>query len=199
METADKIREFWFGTDADDAVTAAAQARLWWAKDAAVDEAIRARFAAPLEAAASGALADWQATASGRLALILLCDQFPRNMYRATPRAFAYDAAALRFCQDGIACGHDLALRPIERVFFYLPLEHSEALQDQQQALRQFGTLAAQAAEPHKKTFDGFLNFATRHQEVIAQFGRFPHRNAILGRESTPAELAFLAQPGSSF
>ncbi|MBI3286031.1 MAG: DUF924 domain-containing protein [Burkholderiales bacterium] len=196
METSDSITEFWFGKEPDDAVTATTQARLWWAKDAAADQQIRTRFAATLADAAQGKLATWEATPDGRLALILLCDQFPRNMYRATPQAFGYDAIALRLCKDGIERGDDLALRPIERVFFYLPLEHSEALADQQLAVAQYEKLAA---ERHKKIFDGFLDFARRHQEVIARFGRFPHRNAILGRASTEAELAFLAQPGSSF
>lgn len=199
METSEGIRQFWFGSEPDDGRAAAAQSRLWWSKDAALDQAIRTRFAATLDAAMAGRLSGWEEAPQGRLALILLYDQFPRNMYRAKPQAFSYDASALRLCKDGIACGHDPALRPIERVFFYLPLEHSEDLQDQELAVRQFGKLAENASETHKEIFDGFLNYAIRHRDVIAQFGRFPHRNAILGRATTAEEQAFLAQPGSSF
>lgn len=202
METQESIKEFWFGqhpADTADAVIAAAQAKLWWAKDEAQDALITQRFAATTLAASDGRLDDWRASAGGRLALILLCDQFPRNMYRNTPQAFAFDGLALQIAGDGLARQQDRHLRMIQRVFFYLPLEHSESLEDQDRAVLLFGALVREAAPDQQAVFQGFLNFAERHREVIARFGRFPHRNAILGRASTPEELQFLTQPGSSF
>lgn len=197
METPDSIHAFWFGTQADDAQVARERSSLWWAKNSAADDEIRQRFAASTEMAARGELDGWAASPRGRLALILLTDQFPRNVYRGTPQSFAYDHFALAWSKRGIALGADAALRPIERVFFYLPLEHSESPADQEQAVALFEQLAAGAAD--RATFDGFLDFARRHRDVIARFGRFPHRNAILGRTSSAEELAFLQQKGSSF
>jgi uncharacterized protein (DUF924 family) len=199
METPASILAFWFGSAATDAAVAQAQSSLWWQKNPATDAAIRARFAAWTEQAASGALDGWRATPQGLLALIVLTDQFPRNMYRGTPQSFAFDALALGWCKEGLASGAHLQLRPIERVFFYLPLEHSEVLADQQQAVAMMGALAAAVPADQREPFNGFANYAERHQAVVARFGRFPHRNAILGRASTPEEMAFLREPGSSF
>lgn len=199
METVGSIRQFWFGVGGDDAEVAARQTKLWWAKDAAVDRAIAARFAGCTDRAAAHALDDWKATADGRLALILLTDQFPRNMYRDTPQAFAFDALARAWCEEGLQEGADRLLRPVERVFFYLPLEHSESLEDQLHAVALFEQLLDEVPAVHKTAFAGFLDFAQRHREVIEHFGRFPHRNRILGRASTEEEQAFLRQKGSSF
>ncbi|MES2048279.1 MAG: DUF924 family protein [Pseudomonadota bacterium] len=199
METQESIQEFWFGDGADDAVTAARQAKLWWSKDEALDALIRQRFATLSESALAGNLDDWASTSNGCLSLILLCDQFPRNMYRDTPVAFASDAKALALSKAGIASGLDKNLRAIQRVFFYLPFEHSESLANQDYAVTLFEQLASEASAEHKTMFDNFLNFALRHREVIRRFQRFPHRNKILGRVSTVEELAFLSQPGSSF
>lgn len=199
MENPDTIRAFWFGTSTDDAVTAAEQSRLWWSKHPATDARIRHRFETCLAKAGSGALDAWLATAQGRLALILLTDQFSRNMYRDMPQAFAADPLALSWCKEGLQLGCDARLRPVERMFFYLPLEHSESLPDQEQSVALFQALMAEIEPRHKPAFQGFLDYALRHRDVIARFGRFPHRNRILGRVSSPAEEAFLAQPGSSF
>jgi uncharacterized protein (DUF924 family) len=199
MEMQHEIHAFWFGSNPDDAAVAAERAKLWWAKDAAVDAEMRRRFASCVAGAASGRLDAWLATPRGRLTLILVTDQFPRNIYRDTAQAFCYDALALAWSKDGIRDGVHLSLRPIERVFFYLPLEHSEALDDQVQSLQLFSELVANAKPEHKAMFDDFLRFAQRHHEIIACFGRFPHRNRILGRASTPEEQAFLQQKGSSF
>lgn len=199
METQKSIQEFWFGNDADDAVTAASQAKLWWSKDEALDAVIRQRFATYTESALAGNLDDWALTSDGCMSLILLCDQFPRNMYRDTPAAFASDAKALDLSKAGLASGLDKNLRAIQRVFFYLPFEHSESLADQDFAVVLFEQLASEANVAHQTMFDNFLNFAHRHREVIRRFQRFPHRNKILGRESTAEELEFLSQPGSSF
>lgn len=200
METQKSITDFWFGdAAADDGATASAQAKLWWSKDAALDALITQRFADRTKQAQLAQLDHWRATPDGCLALILLCDQLPRNMYRNTAQAFAFDALALQIAKEGLARHFDQELRPIERVFFYLPLEHSESLEDQEHAVQLFAALAAAAAPTHDAVFQGFHQYAIRHRDVIARFGRFPHRNAILGRASTEAELQFLTEPGSSF
>lgn len=202
METPETIRKFWFGTDADnadDAAVAAAQSKLWWAKDAATDALMRQRFDSTLAMAPSGALADWGSTPQGRLALILLTDQFPRNMYRDSAAAFAYDPLARTWCKEGLNLGIDQRLRPIERVFYYLPLEHSEALEDQDLSVELFARLLQQVPPEQRPAFEGFHDFAVRHRVIIERFGRYPHRNAILGRTSTAEEAAFLQEKGSSF
>jgi uncharacterized protein (DUF924 family) len=193
VETEDSIRAFWFG-DGDDATAAREKSSLWWSKDEAVDRAMRERFEPALQLAAARGMDGWRDTPQGLLALILLTDQFPRNIYRNTPQAFAFDPLALTWCKDGIDRGADRALRPIERVFFYLPLEHSESLHDQYLAVALFDKL-----READSMYAGYHDFAIRHRDIIERFGRFPHRNAILGRESTPEELAFLQEKGSSF
>ena len=197
--TPEVILYFWFGAHAGDAMTATAQRRLWWAKDPAIDAEIRSRFAPLVQAAAFGKHDDWAATPRGRLALILLFDQFPRNMHRGSPRAFAYDGLARALALDAIAAGADAALRPIERVFCYLPLEHSEHLAHQEQCVALYQALTGDAAPALREAFASYVNFAERHRDIIRRFGRFPHRNAVLGRTSTPEEIEFLKQPGSSF
>jgi uncharacterized protein (DUF924 family) len=199
METANTIREFWFGTCTDDVSVVKEKFALWWRKEAAIDGEIRRRFAEASASAARGALDDWLSLPAGRLALILLTDQFPRNMYRDTPRAFAFDPLALAWCKEGLRESMDEALRPIERVFFYLPLEHSESLEDQDASVCLFEALLETMNEDARPAFQGFLDFAYRHRDIIARFGRFPHRNRILGRESSPEEKAFLQEKGSSF
>lgn len=202
METPETIGAFWFGAgadDADDAAVAAAQAKLWWAKDAATDALMRQRFESTLALAASGGLASWSGTPQGRLALILLADQFSRNMYRDSAAAFAYDALARAWCKEGLALGVDQRLRPIERVFYYLPLEHSEALDDQDLSVALFARLLQQVPAAQRSAFAGFHDFAERHRAIIQRFGRYPHRNALLGRASTAEEAAFLQEKGSSF
>ncbi len=195
----DSILDFWFGAETGDSETAQARKKLWWSKDEAVDAEIRRRYAALVDAAAAGQHDAWLDHARGRLALILLFDQFPRNMYRDTPRAFAFDPQASRLALDGIAAGADRSLRAIERVFFYLPLEHSESAELQARCVALFTALAAGVPESDRKTFSGYVDYAVRHRDVIHRFGRFPHRNRILGRASTPEEIEFLQQPGSSF
>jgi uncharacterized protein (DUF924 family) len=197
--TVDAILDFWFGSNPDDSLVAKDKSALWWSKSPEIDGAIRQRFEGAVKRAAAGELSDWQSTAEGRLALILLVDQFPRNIYRDSPEAFSHDSKALAWALEGIGQGMDLKLRPIERVFFYLPLEHSEALEHQEQAVLQFRKLIEAVGADQKGVFAEYLEFAVRHRAVIARFGRFPHRNKILGRQSTPEELAFLAEPGSSF
>jgi uncharacterized protein (DUF924 family) len=193
------ILEFWFGEDTDDSVVAKNKSALWWSKHPDVDAEMRQRFESFVHRAAAGELSDWQSSPRGRLALILLTDQFPRNIYRDSPRAFAHDRQALAWCIDGIDQDVDLQLRPIERVFVYLPLEHAESLEHQDRSVKLFRRLLDEVGAGQKKNFEEYLDFAVRHRDIIARFGRFPHRNKILGREPTSDELAFLATPGSSF
>lgn len=163
----------------------------WFKKDPGFDAAIRDRFADTHKAAAAGALDGWADTAMGLMALVIVLDQFSRNLYRDSAVAFAQDAKALALARDGIARGLDLAITPPDRrVFLYLPFEHSEDLADQEAAIR---LCEARTDDP------AYVDFARRHRDVIAEFGRFPHRNAVLGRHSTPAEAAYLARPGAGF
>ena len=200
METLKTIREYWFGTALEDAaVTARERARLWWSKSPEVDDEIRRRFESCVIKAGSGELDNWASNPQDRLALILLTDQFPRSIYRDSARAFAFDTKALSLARNGIDAGFDVSLRPLERVFFYLPLEHSESLVDQQRSVSLFQKLFNEAGPDEKPTFAEYLDFAVRHRDIISRFGRFPHRNEALGRISTPEELSFLQQPGSGF
>jgi uncharacterized protein (DUF924 family) len=157
----------------------------WFRKDAAFDSAFRARFLDSHERAAAGRLDQWAQTPDGALALVLLLDQFPRNVFRGDARMFATDPRAVAAAEAAIAAGHDSAVDEQLRVFLYLPFEHAEdlALQDRCVAL----------CAPLR---EDYLRFAIVHRDIIARFGRFPHRNAVLGRESTPEELAFLADGG---
>lgn len=198
MENPESIHAFWFGESKDDDEVARQNKHLWWAKDGQVDLTIAKRFSSSTQAAV-GQLDAWSTTAQGHLSLILLLDQFPRNMYRGLPKSFSFDAYALAWSLRGLVDGVDQQLRPIERVFFYLPLEHAESLRHQEHAVRLFEKLVADVPPQQKETFQGFLQFAQRHRDVIARFGRFPHRNEILERACSDAERAFLKTPGSSF
>ncbi|MDX2265638.1 MAG: DUF924 family protein [Hyphomicrobiales bacterium] len=177
---ADDVLNFWFSSTARDN---------WFAKNPRFDEEIRARFANAHSAARLGRFAHWRASAEGALALVLIFDQFPRNMYRGAADAYATDDLALEIARDTITAGQDAQLSEEERGFLYMPYMHSEDLAVQDVGLRLYGELG------HKERLD----YMWRHHAVISQFGRFPHRNAVLGRQSTPEELAFLATPGSSF
>ena len=202
MDTPATIHAFWFGATADEddeAAIIARQSALWWKKQPAVDAEIRQRFAPLVGRAAVGELDDWLGSPRGRLALILLTDQFPRNIWRGQAAAFAFDVLALRWAKEAVARGLDRDARPIERVFLYLPLEHSEELADQRAAVRLFDALAGEVAPEQAPAFAGYLDYARRHLEIIERFGRFPHRNAALGRETSAAEAEFLRQPGSGF
>lgn len=195
----DELLQFWFGDDPDDAAVAAAKAELWWGHRQETDEALQAKFGAATSAAAADLLDHWAGSPRGRLALILLLDQLPRAIHRGSPEAFAQDSKARKVAEQGLESGADRLLRPIERLFVYLPFEHSEDLADQDRSVQLYQDLAESVPEGHRETFAGFVDYAVKHNEIIARFGRFPHRNVILGRESTPEEKAFLEQPSSSF
>ncbi|WP_324011794.1 DUF924 family protein [Aeromonas hydrophila] len=200
MQPWQPLITFWFGEETDDVPRAKRQAPLWWGKNSDTDALLASRFGDLAVAAAAGELAHWADSAEGRLALILLLDQLPRNIHRGTPAAFAQDAKARDLCLKGLSLGADLALPPLGRVFFYLPLEHAESREQQARSVTLFEGLAAEQADgPAQETFAGFADFARRHQVIVERFGRFPHRNAILGRQDTAEEATFLLQPGSGF
>lgn len=177
---AQDILHFWFDELTD---------KQHFVKDAVLDQTIGTRFGAALEAAARCELFAWRATAGGRLAEILVLDQFSRNVYRDTPQAFAQDALALALAQELVASGQDQLLSPAQRRFAYMPYMHSESSLIHAQAVQLF-------SQPGLE--DG-LNFELRHKAIVDRFGCFPHRNAVLGRASSAEETAFLNQPGSSF
>jgi len=186
------ILAFWFGRPGEPGF---GQPRSeWFRKDAAFDEEIRSRFLPGVEAALAGELTAWADDRQGMLALLILLDQFPRNLFRGEAKAFAGDPQTRRLAETALDRGWDKSLTAVEKVFVYLPFEHSESLADQERSVALFSALAAE----HPGS-DGFFNYARRHHEVIARFGRFPHRNAALGRLSTPEETTYLAQPGSGF
>jgi uncharacterized protein (DUF924 family) len=184
MERIDEIFRFWFGNGAD----AKAREKLWFSADPEFDRLCTTRFLTDHEKATAGSLDHWQKAARSCLALVLLLDQFPRNMFRNTPRAFASDEKAREVGRHALDCGFDRELPPLQRVFFYMPLEHSEDLTDQKESLRVQRELAEESPD-----CAGFVKYAEEHYKTIERFGRFPHRNAILGRPSTPQEIAFLA------
>jgi len=196
IATIERVLTDWFGTDASPGER---ETQRWFGHSADTDRDITARFGGLIDAAADGALDPWLQTPRGRLAAIIVIDQFSRNVHRGTPRAFERDPLALGWTLDGLERGVDRSLRPIERVFFYLPLEHSESAEMQRLSVDRFEALQAEVDAAGGTGFAGFTDFARRHRDVICRFGRFPHRNAILGRTSTAAEQAFLDEPGSSF
>ena len=196
-----QVLEYWLGAEQPTDATALARKQLWFSKDEAVDEEIRHRFGAVMQEALTGRLNGDAATPLGRLAVIIVLDQFMRNAHRGTPKSFAGDPLALQLALEGIAQGHDTDDRipPVARIFFYLPLEHAEDLACQDAAVAAFAQLTRQGDAASQGFLDMTHDYALRHRAVIAEFGRFPHRNAILGRASTPAEQAYLAQPGAGF
>ena len=190
--TARAVLDFWF-LPADHPGHGAYRPE-WFRKDEAFDAAIRESFGPEVKAALGWTPGD--ESDESLLARILLLDQFTRNIFRGTPRAFAGDAQALQIAESLVAAGRDKNLTPWQRWFAYLPFEHAESRLDQERSVALFSALAR---EMQHEAFDTALDYAVRHRNVIARFGRFPHRNAILGRESTPGEIEFLKQPGSSF
>ncbi|WP_322105004.1 DUF924 family protein [Paraburkholderia sp. J41] len=191
---AREVLDFWFG--AAGSPERGRERKLWFRKREAFDVQLRERFGALLEAARAGECDAWCATPEGALALVIVLDQFSRNCLRGTPQAFSADAKALAVACAMVESGADRRLPDAyHRVFAYMPFEHAESMEMQRESLRLFGELAKQPAPG----LAGFYDYARRHAEVIERFGRFPHRNALLGRASTEAELAFLREPGSRF
>jgi uncharacterized protein (DUF924 family) len=204
MERPHDILEYWFGTGPWTQARLDERTRFWFGGDgaeaqAARDADIRARLEPMLERASKGEFASWASSPKRRLALILLFDQVPRNAYRGSAAAFAFDREALALSAEGLQLGADAALDPIERIFFYLPLEHAESLEAQDAAVAAFDRLVAESP-PHLRDYCAYTaRYATKHRDIIVKFGRFPHRNAALQRQSTPEEAAWLAQFGNPF
>ncbi|TVQ20466.1 MAG: DUF924 domain-containing protein [Leptolyngbya sp. DLM2.Bin15] len=195
MHTVDSstILAFWFGEPIQ-TPNYAERRSIWFGKDPDLDQEIGDRFLSTYRQAAAGELDHWQQTPLDCLALVIVLDQFSRNLFRQQAQAFATDGKALSIAQGAIAQGFDQQLHPVHRIFLYLPLEHSEDRAIQQESV----TLFQRLAEAYPELNDTY-DYALRHQRVIEQFGRFPHRNIALGRDSTPEEQEFLKQPGSSF
>lgn len=171
----------------------------WFDASDAFDAELREHFGALVPRAAHGERAAWEASARGALALVLLLDQFPRNLYRGRAEAFAHDAQALAIARRALASGLAQQLAPIEHVFLLLPLEHAESLAAQDECVARAERLAAECAPAWQPVIRSFVPFAEQHRAIIEQFGRFPHRNRVLGRSSTPEELAFLASGAETF
>jgi uncharacterized protein (DUF924 family) len=199
MTGIEDVLAFWFGGLGESEPVPSARFDLWFSGSATIDQRIREGFAVDVERAGAGDYDGWAASPRGTLALLVLLDQFPRNIYRGSFRAYAFDGKAREFCLQGLATGQDRKLITVERAFFYLPLEHAEDRDLQRRSVAAFAELLRQAPGPLRETCRGFLDYAERHLAIIERFGRFPHRNLPLSRPSTAEELAFLRQPGSSF
>jgi uncharacterized protein (DUF924 family) len=193
------VLDFWFGELNELGCSSPEHRKRWWTKSEAFDDAIKSLFLHEYEAVVAGERETWRNTARGTLAYIIVLDQFSRNMFRGTPEMFAADELAREACREGLDALFDTELEFDERVFFYLPLEHSESMDDHQRCLEIFNELLESAPEPLEADAKNYLNFAKAHEAIVARFGRYPHRNAIIGRTSTPEEIEFLNEPGSSF
>ncbi|MFC5436443.1 DUF924 family protein [Rhodanobacter umsongensis] len=189
-DAAQALLDFWF---------APPHAACWFASDAAFDAQLRERFGDIAQAAANGELAGWADTPPGWLALLIALDQLPRNLHRGDARAWMQDVKAQRVALSGIDRADDRRLPPLQRVFAYLPLEHAEDSALQQRSVALFEALCTEVSPAERPRFEEFLDYARRHRDVIARFGRFPHRNGALDRASTPQEVIYLAQPGAGF
>ena len=192
------VLDFWFG-DLTDGFSDPAHRARWYAFDDAFDRRIGDQFATALRAARAGELSGWQDTPAGRLAFILLTDQFCRQIHRGTAQAFAGDEFALSAAREGVERGMDRGLEFDQRAFFYMPFEHSEVLLDQHTAVGLFSQLRDETPSPYRHHTGASLRHAQQHRDIIARFGRFPHRNALLERVSTAGELDYLAQGAGSF
>ncbi len=195
----DDIIDFWFGPLDEHGQADAGQAARWWKKDPAFDEEIRTRFEPVHRAIHARELENWLADPRGRVAQIVVLDQFSRNMYRGRPAMFASDPRALQMVQDGLDRGDDRALPRDPRAFFYMPLVHAEDLAVQDRAVALFTELCDGSPPDRRERAAAMVKYAGMHRDIVRRFGRFPHRNAILERPSTPDEIAFLEQPGSGF
>ena len=196
QDSADAILAFWFGQPTDPDYGQYRKA--WFIKDSDFDAKIRQRFLLDVEKAAAGDYDEWQSSAVSSVALLLLLDQFPRNLYRGDPQSFATDAKALSVAKELVDSGAHKTLMPAHRFFVYVPFEHSEEMVNQDRCVALMASLN-QEFPNLEKGLAGGVDYALRHREVIERFGRFPHHNEVLGRVSTPEEIAFLKQPGSRF
>jgi uncharacterized protein (DUF924 family) len=197
MDAAHSVLEYWFGDSGRSASALDERMRFWFGT--AHDAEMRERFGDLARRAADGELAAWADSPRRRLALILLLDQMPRNLHRGTALAFAQDEKALALALSGMQVGADAALTPVERLFFYMPLQHAESRDVQDESVAAFRRLAGEAPEEMRGAFDASLRYAELHRTLIERFGRFPHRNRVLGRESTREEIEYLQSGSETF
>lgn len=190
-EQIEEVLQYWFG-DLEGGFASQDRNRLWWAGGAESDRAVASLFGRQVREALNGQLDHWAAHPRGRLALIILLDQFTRMVFRGEAEAFSGDSKALALCEAGLSLQHDRVLELVERTFFYMPLEHAESLAAQDRSIECFTALLAEVAVEHRQRLQGALDFAHQHRDLIVRFGRFPHRNRALQRSSTPEELALL-------
>ncbi len=193
------VLAFWFREQALSAPQIDHRMDIWFGEDPVFDHEIEREFKNDVDAASEGRLMHWANTPRGRLALILLLDQFRRNIYRGTPRAFSHDKVALKLCVEGAMDKKDSGLSPIEKVFFYMPLQHSESKKVQAKSVALYTRLAEAVTPTYRETFETVAQFAELHADIVQTFGRFPHRNALLGRENTPEEAEYLAGDAADF
>ncbi|MBK6599759.1 MAG: DUF924 domain-containing protein [Proteobacteria bacterium] len=205
IQSAHDVLDFWFGPMPLDKARLEARMRVWFAGEsdqqaaARYDQEIRGLLVPLLNKAVNDQLANWSASPRRRLALILLFDQVPRNAFRGTAAAYSFDDRALALTVEGLRDGADAPLDPVERLFFYMPLQHAELRSAQEESLRSYRRLSADAPAELRGIFDSVLTFAEKHAAIIQQFGRFPYRNRVLQRETTAAEKEWLATSGESF
>ena len=199
QQRIDAILSFWFKEQALSAPQIDQRMDTWFGADATFDHEVQTEFSVDIDNASAGQLNHWATDPRGRLALILLIDQFRRNVYRNTAQAFEMDKIALKLCVEGAMEKTDASLAPIERVFFYMPLQHSESAKVQAKACELFNKLAEAVSPTFQETFNTVAQFAELHRDIIDQFGRFPHRNKILGRKNTPEEDEYLTADGPDF
>lgn len=198
-DLATEVLSFWFASALENPEAARVRAKAWFSYDAAFDQEIVRRFGDLPDRIMRGELDDWREAPKPALARIICLDQFPRNMYRDDPRAFHYDATALQGAIDVVSRGFDGALHPLQAVFAYLPFEHAENMAMQAQSVELFEKLQSRSPVGSESQFAGFADYARRHRDVVARFGRFPHRNTVLRRTSTPEETQYLESGGDRF
>ena len=198
-ETPASILDLWFGNDLESPEAVGKLSSRWFASDPAFDELISSRFKSLPDQALLGEFIDWTESPLGTLALVIALDQFPRNLHRGKAQAFAYDSAAVEISREAVSRRVDRELHPLQAVFLYLPFEHAENLDLQNHCVSLFQQLMERAPDPLMNSFASFLGYAERHHVVIEKFGRFPHRNDILGRRSTAEEIEYLRAGGDTF
>jgi uncharacterized protein (DUF924 family) len=195
----EEILLFWFGELGDEHDLDTAKMKMWWVGGPAVDDEIRERFGAAVKRALGGELDGWKETARGCLALVVLCDQFTRNLGRGTAAAFAGDDKALALCFEAIDGGFDRDLRPVERAFLYMPMMHAEDRAVARRSVQAFEQLSGDVAELGRDDYPDFASHAKTHASIVERFGRYPHRNLLLDRESSAEEEEFLEKGGPDF
>jgi uncharacterized protein (DUF924 family) len=198
MEPSD-VLEFWFATSRSDPAALPARYRVWFGVSGSFDSDVTARFESLIRLAANGAYPDWRNSARGTLALILVFDQFPRNVYRGRADAFEFDDQALALSRSLVATGKDKELGIVERIFAYMPMQHAENGDVQRESVQAYESLCKDATADHREWVDSCLRYAREHKDIIDAFGRFPHRNVILGRTPTGSEIQFLTDGGATF